>query len=84
MRDVRSKFFKIDQSLSEHDTQLRDLRSSRDTKSFGGYSMSTSSSTDSFSMDIARNLREEWSNDFSKFKGTLYQEIDRIRAEVNS
>lgn len=53
------------------------------SKSFNDYTLTNSSSTDSFSMDMARNLRNECDNNIGKMRNTLYQEIDRVRAEIN-
>lgn len=64
------KFLKIDQALSEHDTQIKELRSD---KSFSSYNLSTSPSTDSFSMDIARGLRNDCDNNLSKLRTSMYQ-----------
>lgn len=54
MKDIRTKFLKIDQVLYEHDGQLKDLKSNR---AFTDYSLNSTSSSDTFSLDMARNLR---------------------------
>lgn len=82
MKDIRTRFLKIDQVLYEHDGQLKDLRQARENKSFADYSLNSTSS-DSFSLDMARNLRTECDSNIGKLRNTLYQEIDRVRAEIN-
>ena len=80
MKDIRSKFLKIDQVLYEHDGQLKDLKSNR---AFTDYSLNSTSNSDTFSLDMARNLRNECDNNLGKLRNTLYQEIDRVRAEIS-
>lgn len=74
MKDIRTKFLKIDQVLYEHDGQLKDIRAMKENnKSFPDYTLTNSSSTDSFSIDMARNLRNECDNNIGKLRNTLYQ-----------
>lgn len=73
MKDIRTKFLKIDQVLYEHDGQLKDLRMGKDNKSFSDYSLNNNTGSDSFSLDMARNLRNECDNNIGKIRNTLYQ-----------
>lgn len=64
------KFLRMEQALSDHDTQIKELRSG---KSYSSYSMSTSNSTDSFSVGLANDLRNDFNNNTTKLRTTMYQ-----------